>query len=39
MKVFRDWQISGDLDWLKKMYPLANVAWTTAFDLRWNTRH
>ena len=23
MKVFRDWQISGDLAWLKKMYPLA----------------
>jgi len=23
MKVFRDWQISGDEDWLKKMYPLA----------------
>ena len=23
MKVFRDWQISGDQDWLKKMYPLA----------------
>jgi uncharacterized protein (DUF608 family) len=23
MKVFRDWQISGSLDWLKKMYPLA----------------
>jgi len=23
LKVFRDWQISGDLDWLKKMYPLA----------------
>jgi uncharacterized protein (DUF608 family) len=23
MKLFRDWQISGDLDWLKKMYPLA----------------
>jgi uncharacterized protein (DUF608 family) len=23
MKVFRDWQISGDLNWLKKMYPLA----------------
>ena len=23
MKVFRDWQISGDTDWLKKMYPLA----------------
>jgi hypothetical protein len=23
MKVFRDWQISGDLDWFKKMYPLA----------------
>jgi uncharacterized protein (DUF608 family) len=23
MKVFRDWQIFGDLDWLKKMYPLA----------------
>ena len=23
MKVFRDWQISGDLDWLQKMYPLA----------------
>jgi len=22
MKVFRDWQISGDLVWLKKMYPL-----------------
>jgi uncharacterized protein (DUF608 family) len=23
MKVFRDWQISGDLLWLKKIYPLA----------------
>jgi uncharacterized protein (DUF608 family) len=23
MKVFRDWQISGDLEWLKRMYPLA----------------
>jgi hypothetical protein len=23
LKVFRDWQISGDSDWLKKMYPLA----------------
>ncbi len=23
MKLFRDWQISGDLDWLKRMYPLA----------------
>jgi uncharacterized protein (DUF608 family) len=23
MKVFRDWQICGDLNWLKKMYPLA----------------
>jgi beta-glucosidase 2, glycosyl-hydrolase family 116 N-term/Glycosyl-hydrolase family 116, catalytic region len=23
MKVFRDWQISGDSEWLKKMYPLA----------------
>jgi len=23
MKVFRDWQISGDTAWLKKMYPLA----------------
>jgi uncharacterized protein (DUF608 family) len=23
MKVFRDWQISGEQDWLKKMYPLA----------------
>lgn len=23
MKVFRDWQISGDLNWLKRMYPLA----------------
>ena len=23
MKVFHDWQISGDSDWLKKMYPLA----------------
>jgi uncharacterized protein (DUF608 family) len=22
MKVFREWQISGDEDWLKKMYPL-----------------
>ena len=22
MKVFRDWQISGDFGWLKKMYPL-----------------
>jgi uncharacterized protein (DUF608 family) len=23
MKVFRDWQISGDSSWLKRMYPLA----------------
>ncbi len=23
MKVFREWQISGDQDWLKRMYPLA----------------
>jgi uncharacterized protein (DUF608 family) len=23
MKVYRDWQISGDSNWLKKMYPLA----------------
>ncbi len=23
MKVFRDWQISGDTDWLRKRYPLA----------------
>jgi uncharacterized protein (DUF608 family) len=23
MKVFRDWQISGDMEWLRKMYPLA----------------
>ena len=23
MKVFRDWQICGDLGWLKKIYPLA----------------
>jgi hypothetical protein len=23
MKVFRDWQICGDMDWLTKMYPLA----------------
>ena len=23
MKVFREWQISGDLEWLKNMYPLA----------------
>jgi len=23
MKVFRDWQIFGDVDWLRKMYPLA----------------
>ena len=23
MKLFREWQISGDTDWLKRMYPLA----------------
>ncbi len=23
MKVYREWQISGDFEWLKKMYPLA----------------
>jgi len=23
MKLFRDWQISGDTEWLKRMYPLA----------------
>jgi uncharacterized protein (DUF608 family) len=23
MKIYRDWQISGDTDWLKRLYPLA----------------
>ena len=26
MKIYRDWRISGDHDWLKKMYPLVKVS-------------
>lgn len=26
MKVYRDWRISGDTDWLKKMFPLVKVS-------------
>ncbi|TWF41374.1 uncharacterized protein (DUF608 family) [Chitinophaga polysaccharea] len=26
MKIYRDWRISGDYDWLKKMYPLIKVS-------------
>jgi len=26
MKVYRDWQISADLDWLKRMYPLVKLS-------------
>lgn len=26
MKLYRDWRISGDANWLKKMYPMAKVS-------------
>jgi len=31
MKVYRDWQISGDMGWLKEMYPWPGAASITAF--------
>jgi uncharacterized protein (DUF608 family) len=38
MKVFRDWQISGDLNWLQKLYPLAKRSLDYCI-LTWDPDH
>lgn len=38
MKVFRDWQISGDLAWLTKMYPLAKRSLNYCIN-EWDPDH
>jgi uncharacterized protein (DUF608 family) len=38
MKVFREWQISGDADWLKRMYPLAKRSLDYCI-LTWDPDH
>ncbi len=38
MKVYRDWQISGDTEWLKRMYPLAKRS--IRYGIRtWDPEH
>ena len=38
MKVFRDWQIGGDTEWLKRMYPLAKRSLDYAIGT-WDPDH
>lgn len=38
MKTYREWQISGDLDWLKKMYPLAKRSLNYCIET-WDPDH
>ena len=38
MKVYRDWQISGDLEWLKKMYPLTRRSLEYCIET-WDPQH
>ncbi len=38
MKVYREWRISGDAEWLKKMYPLAKVSLDYCIAT-WDPRH
>lgn len=38
MKVYREWQISGDRDWLARMYPLAKRSMDFCIQ-HWDPRH
>jgi uncharacterized protein (DUF608 family) len=38
MKLYRDWQISGDLVWLKRLYPLAKRSLDFCIEA-WDPRH
>ena len=38
MKIYREWQISGDTDWLKKMYPLAKQSMDFSIHI-WDPDH
>lgn len=38
MKVYRDWRISGDNNWIKKMYPMVKVSMDYCIRT-WDPRH
>jgi uncharacterized protein (DUF608 family) len=38
MKVYREWRISGDTEWLKKMYPMVKVSMDYCIKT-WDPRH
>ncbi|MES2112358.1 MAG: GH116 family glycosyl hydrolase [Bacteroidota bacterium] len=38
MKVYREWRISGDTDWLKKIYPMVKVSMDYCIRT-WDPRH
>jgi uncharacterized protein (DUF608 family) len=38
MKVYRDWRISGNNEWLKKMYPMVKVSMDYCINT-WDPRH
>ncbi|HEY8928997.1 MAG TPA: GH116 family glycosyl hydrolase [Mucilaginibacter sp.] len=38
MKVYRDWRISGDNEWLKKIYPMVKVSMDYCIKT-WDPRH
>jgi uncharacterized protein (DUF608 family) len=38
MKVYREWQISGDRAWLERMYPLAKCSMDFCIE-QWDPRH
>ena len=38
IKLYRDWQISGDRDWLQRMYPLAKRSLDFCIE-QWDPRH
>lgn len=38
MKVYRDWRISGDNDWLKKIYPMVKLSLDYCIET-WDPRH
>ena len=38
MKVYREWQVSGDRKWLERMYPLAKTSINYCIE-KWDPRH
>ena len=38
MKVYRDWRISGDNEWMKKLYPMVKVSMDYSIKT-WDPRH